>query len=144
MRVARTVSMVVALAALVIWSCWALRSPYFRFLGKDQGYYSRLADACDLLIREHPLGTNATVVPIVGTTNEWEVFIRISGRDPSLPKIIRDLNPSQIVVSTNRIYVMVGVREFGLSWEPQNGHTNYWAMYVYGDDQKEVYDRIKW
>ena len=63
---------------------------YVRFMEeKDQRYYSDLARACDLVLQQHPLGTNATAIQIVGS-DVPEVFIRIPGNDPSLPQIIRD------------------------------------------------------
>src|SRR6266849_492021 len=71
MRVARILLVFFVLSFLVLCFLWSVRSPYIRFMGKDQQYYSDLAHACDRVLAQHPLGTNAV--------------IRISGGDASVP-----------------------------------------------------------
>jgi len=68
------------------------------------------------MLEQHPLGTNE--------------YIRIDGRDASVPKVLRDLDPESITISPNRVHVMVGVRAFGMSWEAQEEDTNSWVLNV--------------
>jgi hypothetical protein len=91
---------------------------------KRQHYYASLARACDSLLSQHPLGTNSVIeIPI---------------SDPSVPAIISDLQPTMIQVSANRVWVMVGVREFAVSWEQQD--SNHWAMTDIGEGvEQKVY-----
>ena len=104
----------VALALAVLAS---FRSPYLRFIHRSQDYYGKLARGCDALLLRHPLGTN--------------VFVHLAADDSSVPRIIRELHPSAITVSSNRVHVIVGEREFGMSWEAQDGDTHSWALQVY-------------
>jgi len=109
-----------------------LTSDYLRFMGKDQRYYSDLARACDLVLQQHPLGTNATTLPIVDSDVPY-VFIRIPGHDRSLPRIIRDLDPESVIVSSNRVHISVGVGRggFGITWEPHDG--SHWGIVTYAE-----------
>ena len=94
-----------------------LESPYIRFQKHSQTYYGNLAQACNTVLAEHPVGTNK--------------FIEISVTDPSLPKAIRDLHPIKINVSTQG-YWMGLVSEsrsgVGVSWGPQQDNTNIWSL----------------
>jgi hypothetical protein len=121
MRIVRiiltTLSILAAVCLLAVVGLWLLKSPYLRFVEEDQKYYSQVARACDLIREQHPLGTNE--------------FVRLSGGDASVPSIIRDLRPSAITIASNRVHVMAGVRDFGMSWEAQEGDTNLWALNVY-------------
>ena len=125
MRIVRiiliTLSIPVAVCLMAIVGVWWFKSPYLRFVEKGQTHYSQVARACDLIREQHPLGTNE--------------FIRLSGGEVSVPSIIRDLHPSAITISANRVHVMVGVREFGMSWEAQDGDTNLWTLNVYPEWQ---------
>ena len=132
MRIAKiiliTLSIPVAVCLLVGVALWWTKSPYIRFVEKDQTYYSQVARACDLILEQHPLGTNE--------------FIRLPDGDASVPSIIRDLHPSEVTISSNRVHVIVGVREFGMSWEAQEGDTNSWVLNVYPEGQgKALYEK---
>ena len=118
------VLIVVIPAGLALVTPALLKSPYLRFVEKDQKYYSQVARACDAILAQHPLGTNE--------------FIGMPGSDSSVPGIIRDLHPSAITISSNRVHVMVGVREFGMSWEAQDGDTNSWTLNVYAEGPERV------
>jgi len=109
-----------------------IKSSYIRFMEKDQKYYAKFASACDLILQQHPLGTNATLVPVAGSDAPY-VFIRIPGNDPSVPEIIRAWHPSQLTVSSNCVGILVGVRDFDISWRLQEGDTNSWALSVSGE-----------
>ena len=123
------VLIVVIPAGLALVAPALLKSPYLRFIDQDQKYYSEVARACDLMLKQHPLGTNESVY--------------VDGRDTSVPSAIRHLRPSGITISTNRVHVMVGVRDFGMSWEAQEGGTNSWALNVYPEPGKVLYVETK-
>jgi hypothetical protein len=103
------------------------KSDYLRFMeDKDAHYYSEFARACDSVLMHYPLGTNE--------------FIRIPGAETSLPEIIRDLAPSRITISSNRIHIIVGVGRggFGISWEPDEETTNSWAINTFAESLHRV------
>jgi hypothetical protein len=87
---------------------------YSRFRHQSKAYYAEYAQGCDSLLAQHPLGTNR--------------FIEVPATDATLPQIIRDLRPSKIVVSTNRVWLSAG-GQFGIAWEPEvEGQTNVWVL----------------
>ena len=93
---------------------------------KDQRYYFEFARACDSVLALYPLGTNE--------------FIRIQGKDASVPRIIRNLHPSRITISSNRVHIMVGVTRpgFGISWEPDETKTNCWSINTFAEGLHRV------
>src|SRR5689334_12209647 len=93
-------------------------------MDKDQKYYAEVAHGCDILLEQHPLGTNEVV--------------RIQSSDAAVPIIIRDLYPSQITISSNRVWVMVGVRAFGISWSARDGDSSLWELKVYPEGPESV------
>jgi hypothetical protein len=109
-----------------------LESPYLRFMDEKPQYYEKIARACDLMLQQHPLGTNATVVSVLGSKSPL-IYLRLPTEDPSIPKIIRDLGPSQIELRPKAVFVMVGIRDYSFSWALQDGRTNVWALTVGGD-----------
>ena len=124
MRIARIILALVAASVVVVLFLWSVRSPYIRFMDKSPQYYSDLAHACDSVLAQHPLRTN-------------DLF-KVLGSDSSVPSIIRHLHPSGITVSSNRVYIMVGVRDFGISWQLQDGRTNTWAMDTFAEGLEKV------
>ena len=128
---------VVGICLIVICALSLLTSDYLHFMGKDRQYYSDLARACDLVLERHPLGTNATSVPVVGSDVPY-VFIRIPGDDPLLPQVIRDLDPEHVTVSSNRVHIVVGVGRgaFGIAWEPRDGP--HWGIVTYAESLERV------
>jgi|SRR5688572_30701050 len=125
MRLSRTIFVILGLGG-----CFCLllpfRSSYLRFMHKSERYYSELARACDSVLAAHPLGTNE--------------FIRISGTDPSLPERIRDLQPSRVTISSNRVHLMVGVGRggFGISWEQDETQPNVWTINTFAESLQRV------
>jgi len=102
------------------------KSPYLRFMGKSPQYYSEFARACDSMLAQHPNAANQ--------------FIEIPSADPSVPKIIRNLRPNRITISSNRVHLIVGVGRlgYGISWEPQDGQTNSWAINTFAESLHRV------
>jgi hypothetical protein len=123
MRIVRiiliTLSIPLAICLLAVLLLQSPKSPYLQFIERDQAYFSQVAEACDVLLRQHPLGTNE--------------FIRIEGGDLTIPRLIRDLHPSAIIITSNCVHVRVGVRDFGMNWEAQDGQTNSWALSIYAE-----------
>jgi hypothetical protein len=63
MRIARGIlifvgGIIFALAALVFLWIYVVKSPYLRFMDKSERYYGDFTRACDLVLQQHPLGTN--------------------------------------------------------------------------------------
>ena len=100
-----------------------LEPPNIRFTEKSQRYYRKLADACDKILVEHPLGTNQ--------------FISVSVTDPTLPKIITDLKPVIIRVEPECLWMMLisdSRAGFAVGWGPQQSDTNVWEMWSGGEN----------
>ena len=97
----------------------SLKSPYLQFVERDAAYFSQVAGACDDLRAQHPLGTNE--------------FIKLESGDSAIPRLIQDLHPSAIIITSNCVHIRVGVRDFGVNWEAQDGGTNLWALNVYAE-----------
>ena len=89
---------------------------YFLFRHRSERYYADFATACDVVLEQHPLGTNK--------------FIELHAMDSSIPKIIRDLRPAKIKLAPNWVWILHGEGiEFGITWEQQNQtQTNAWTL----------------
>jgi hypothetical protein len=130
MRVTRTISILLSVVAgfclLAVVALRALKSDYLRFMeDKGQRYYSEFARACDSVLSQHPLGTNEV--------------IRISASDTSLPKIVRDLQPQQVTITSNRVHLIVGQgRGFGIAWEQDEMRTNVWVIHTFAESLVRV------
>jgi hypothetical protein len=69
-------------------------------------------------------------------TNE---VIRISASDTSLPKIVRDLQPQQVTITSNRVHLIVGQgRGFGIAWEQDEMRTNVWVIHTFAESLVRV------
>jgi hypothetical protein len=98
---------------------------FYRFHHSSEVYYSTLTKSCDTIITEHPLGTNRC--------------IELSISDPSLPKIIHDLQPLKIQVWPHRIWILHGgSAEFGIEWQQDEIHTNVWTLNTARESQIEI------
>jgi hypothetical protein len=102
-------------------------SVYLGFKHKSAKYHADFAEACDSILAQHPLGTNKDM--------------KLSVTNPSLPKIITDLHPVKIGVSSNKVWILVNeshIDGLAVIWEPQNeNQTNTWALSINGGDGPE-------
>ena len=93
---------------------------YFAFKHRSTGYYAEFTRACDSLLALHPLGTNK--------------LIELSGADPSIPSIIREVRPSKIQLSQNSVGILgwgEGGHEHavGIDWGPDDqSRSNVWVL----------------
>jgi hypothetical protein len=101
-----TAATAVVLCLVAVSPLFIFTSPFRRFMGKDPMYHAEIARACDSVMRQHPLGTNAAIVSVAGG-DESILLLDVPLSDPSLPKVIRDLRPSKITISKNRIHMIV-------------------------------------
>lgn len=110
-------------------------------MSKDNTYYSEVARACDSILNQHPVSSN-DIVKLHGQMM-LPYTIRLSGRDASLPKIIKALHPDSILVSTNRVFIDISPERaggFGVLWEQDEMRSNYWILKSSGDGMvKTVY-----
>jgi hypothetical protein len=99
-------------------------SPLGQFVRKDTNYYAQIGRACDLILQQHPLGTN------IGQT--------MSGSDKTVPQIIRDLHPRQIVISSEPSSVWFPVGQgrlaFGVAWEHRG--SNFWVLKTIAENRE--------
>ncbi len=146
----RTRRILLALGAIVIFCIVAVvlfigSSPYLRFTHKGIGYYSEVAHACDSVLQQHQVSSNDTVTLNSGMVLPYTQ--KLSGSDASLPKIIGALHPSEILVSSNRVFIEIPPERMGgfaVIWERDEMRTNYWALQSNGDGLvKTVYEESR-
>jgi hypothetical protein len=104
-----------------------LNPQYFGLRHKSAKYYADYTAACDSVLAAHPLGTNKS--------------IQIPVTDPSLPKIMTDLHPIKIEVSSQRVWMLLGSDShlgFGLTWDPQWDNTNIWVLHTTAESEDTV------
>jgi hypothetical protein len=123
MRASRIILAVVLVLVCIIGFLWflpnLLNPQYFGLRHKSAKYYADYTAACDSVLAAHPLGTNES--------------IKIPVTDPSLPKIMTDLHPIRIEVSSQRVWMLLGSDShagFGLTWDPQWDNTNIWVLHT--------------
>jgi hypothetical protein len=123
MRASRIILAVVLVLACIIGFLWylpnLLNPQYFGLRHKSAKYYADYTAACDSVLAAHPLGTNES--------------IKIPVADPSLPKIMTDLHPIRIEVSSRRVWMLLGSdshARFGLTWDAQWDNTNIWVLHT--------------
>lgn len=88
-------------------------------------YYKKFGQACDLIMSQHPLGTNES--------------IGLSVTDPSLPKIIRDVNPIKIGVGRTGVSLLRGGSiQFGIEWAQDLDQTNIWVLSTTCESQNRI------
>jgi hypothetical protein len=109
-----------------------LVSPYVRFTHRSSAYYTDLAQACTLVMLQHrPTTNDSAKLAGAGTLHST---IKLSGTDPTLPKIIRELQAEYVLVSTNRMCISGPGRDrFGVTWESDGERTNRWLLQAGGD-----------
>lgn len=66
--------------------------------------------------------------------------VEISGKDPSLPKIIRALGPEHVTLSSNRVHISVGEGRggFGILWEQDIGQKG-WSLRTYAESLERTH-----
>jgi hypothetical protein len=129
-----TIALVVLFVlALFIVPYLYFNADYLRFKHKNAEYHASFGEACDLILAQHPLGTNRV--------------IELSGTDPSLPTIISDLHPQKIGLAPNKVWIGVHDGHIGglaiiwePQWEPQNQtQTNTWNLCITsGEGPEEI------
>lgn len=101
---------------------------WMRFSERILWNYRKLTDACDSVLADHPLGTN--------------VEIEISATDPSLPNIIKRLNPVAIRVKPHGLWMMLehpSRAGYAVEWGQDPDNTNIWALSAGGEG---VFDTV--
>jgi hypothetical protein len=120
-------------------------SRYLRFMGKDAAYFTEVAHACDSIMVQHPPSSTDSVTLYGHMVLPFT--LKLSGSDPSLPKIIRALHADHILVSTNRVFIDIPPERmggFGVIWERDEMRTNYWTLQSNGDGLvKTVYEESR-
>ena|SRR6185369_4330378 len=111
----------IAWLALVAALLWLRDGKYSRFKHRNAEYHAAFAAACDSMLTQFSLATNK--------------FFEFSAADPLVSRIVRDLHPAKIKVSTNWVWILVDGSHSGdglvVVWEPQNERqTNMWNLVI--------------
>jgi len=144
MSTPRVILILVLVLGGAVWALFGHRSPYLRFTQKGSSYYREFAGACDSLLGQHPVGTNDWVYRSGRRSSENS--IRISPQDPSLPKVIRDVRPDDVILSSKRVWIGIGVGRgaFGIEWIQDTSGTNGWSLRTYAESlEKLLYQTTK-
>jgi len=111
-------------AALYVRAFWDF-SEFLRFNHRSPSYFAALATSCDVLLAQHPLGTNA--------------YIELEETDPTIPEIIREMDPIRIDVLSNRVWILHGgAIRFGVTWMEDSLNTNRWVLSSTAEDHTRV------
>ncbi len=86
------------------------------FARQPPSYYSNLAYACDAVLR-------AQTVP-----QDSLYFVKLS--ESSLPKLITDLDPRELVLTSTSVSIgySAGNDGFWIGWGPDETNTNLWTL----------------
>ena len=118
--------------------------PYWRFHRRGPAYYSRLGHACDAVLRDHPHFTKHAegsgklrqemMLWMDDNNVAWEQT-RLSATDASLPDVVRELHPDEILLSPNRVWLGFGLGRvaWSITWQRDDVHTNKWTLQSNGD-----------
>ena len=114
-----------SLAVVLAFSVSCSRSPsYLSFIEQNSAYYARIAAACEEVRIRTP----------VELANGLKIFPdRIS-----LPTALRELHPDYLRVSTNRVFVSVGVGRgsYGVAWQPVG--ISSWELRSYAENLERL------
>jgi hypothetical protein len=123
-------------------------SRYRRLNRRELDYYSRLAHACDSVLRQHPHFTRhsepvrAGELPLVWIDADNVVWnqIQLSPHDSSLPDIVQELHADEISLAPNRVFIGFGVGRAAWSflWEQDERQTNNWTLYSNAEGYKRI------
>jgi hypothetical protein len=99
---------------------------YKWFQAQDQRYFAQVAGDCDLILRQHPLGSAG-----LRGLPDWPDWFTVSVE--SLPATVGPLHPQAIMVTTNRIWIGFrgrGDLDWGVMWGRSDhpAYTNTWVL----------------
>ena len=91
-------------------------------MGRSDAYFQDFANACDNLAVE--------------ATNTW----RAPGNSLSLPPILRKLNAEFVEISTNRVFIGVGIGRagYGIIWEQDDSDPALWELRTNAEGLQKV------
>jgi len=120
----------------VIWLTSCGRSPsYLKFINQDPAYHAEIADGCEELRGK----------PIAGSGDGRKVTID----DQLLPSKLKELHADYYRVSTNRVFISIGVGRgsYGIAWQPAETDTGepvrkegseVWELRTYAEGLEKV------
>jgi hypothetical protein len=103
-------------------------SPSYRtFISQNEAYYKRIADACD------SLRTNTAAGRADGN--------KISPASMSVPDALLALNPAYYRITTNRVFISIGVGRgsYGIAWERSQINASVWELRTYAESLERVH-----
>ena len=126
MRLQRVFATIAKTLAVFVLLVLVLCAPIFnianaRYLGfkyKSAKYHSKFAEACNSMLAQNTLGTNKALY--------------LSVADASIPKIISDLRPKNITLTSNGVFILVRSGHVGglaVIWAQDEAQTN-WALRI--------------
>ncbi len=120
-RIRRTLAL-----ALIVYliGCPIFGSYFWRFKHRSTKYHADVAKACDFILNTYALGTNRVM--------------DILPSDPSLPRVISNLRPERLAISSNRVWILVNeshINGLAIIWEPlwnpsDVNQTNTWVLSI--------------
>ncbi len=91
---------------------------YTVFTRRNQAYYANIADACEKVLAQD--------------TNMSPHIRRLKPKDPSLPPLLQDLQPTCLVAGTNGLLLLIGdgPSSYKIGWIPQTLDISLWQLKV--------------
>jgi hypothetical protein len=105
---------------------------YLSFINRDSDYYKKIADSCDELLRTAP-------------TNLLDGH-ELHDKDILLPLPLKPLKPDFLSLTTNRVYISVGVGHngYGIAWQKSDDLNSDWELRTYAESvDKLLFTRIR-
>jgi hypothetical protein len=111
--------------AICLGSC-SRPASYLGFINQDQSYYHKIAEACAEIESRTP-------------TNVLDGR-KISASALTLPPLLKELHPTYLRVTTNRVYVSVGVGRgsYSIAWLRGFSGQPFWELRATGEDIEKL------
>ncbi len=95
-------------------------------MGRSQVYYAQLAGACNSLIAQSRMGANGE--------------LRLPGTNETLPPLIRDLHPANVLVKTNGVLIRIGEGRggYGITWYSEDTAAGLWQLETFAEGTRRV------
>jgi hypothetical protein len=109
---------------------------YYRFTHRSKTYYSGFAQACDVVLQTHHVTTN-DVVRFGDEAIAYSV-VKIAGDDRSLPRVIKQMYPSYLLVGSNDLSIIIPPVPrggFGIMWGPSDSDSKLWILSADGEGE---------
>lgn len=139
-RVYDRAARVVCWLALLSLSCRPSPESYRTFTRHNASYYAKFASAMDQVFAYGSTNlTNGVAHKMDDGSIAYEV--RVRGNESWLPYTIRDINPTELRIYSDRVVLMMGVGRiggYGVSWKADDQNPMLWQLTASGEGARVI------